>query len=172
MQPADKRFEEIYRRNVDAVLAYARRRAPADMAEDVAAETFLICWRRLDRVPENALPWLYAVARKTLANQRRAAVRRATTQSALEPSSGAGSALAHDPTLRVAFARLGERDQELLALVAWEGLSLREAAASLGCSPVACRVRFHRAKRRLAQHLEQLDAPRPIRRPHAQGVAR
>jgi Sigma-70 region 2 len=62
-----------------AVLAYALRRVddPADAA-DVLAETFLVAWRRLDEVPAGAgaKPWLLAVARRVLSNQRRGARRR------------------------------------------------------------------------------------------------
>jgi DNA-directed RNA polymerase specialized sigma24 family protein len=65
------RFEQIYEEHGDAVRAFVRRRAPESVVEDVVSETFLVCWRRLDRVPDQPLPWLYAVARKTLANQRR-----------------------------------------------------------------------------------------------------
>jgi RNA polymerase sigma-70 factor (ECF subfamily) len=61
-----------------------------------------------------------------------------------------------DPPLAAAFAQLSEGDREVLRLVAWEGLTLREAAVVLGCSAVACRVRFFRAKGRLAA---LLDAP-------------
>lgn len=44
---------------------------PKDAA-DAVAETFLVAWRRLPEVPsgEEARPWLYGVARRTLANQR------------------------------------------------------------------------------------------------------
>jgi RNA polymerase sigma-70 factor, ECF subfamily len=163
-----ERFEAIYRRHVDAVYAYARRRAPADVAEEVVAETFLVCWRRLDRVPDYALPWLYGVARKALANQRRALRRRQAAERSLSPDEAA--ATAPDLRLRDALSRLAARDREVLALVAWEGLTLAEAAVALGCSHVACRVRFHRARRRLARLLEADGGPLP--RPRTEGAAR
>ena len=53
----------------------------------------------------------------------------------------------------MAFNALSERDREVLRLVAWEGLSLADTATVLGCSAVACRVRYHRAKSRLASKL-------------------
>ena len=160
-RPADERFEEIYRRHAEAVAAYVRRRAPASVAEDVVAQTFLVCWQKLDRVPEEPLPWLYAVARKTLANERRKQAR----QAPVPASVAAEPELAGDPVLGVAFGRLSERDREVLRLVAWEGLSLRGAATALGCTTVACRVRFHRAKRRLAALLEELEADPVAARP-------
>jgi RNA polymerase sigma-70 factor (ECF subfamily) len=56
---------------------------------------------------------------------------------------------------------LPERDREVLRLVAWEGLSLAEAAVVLGCSSLACRVRYHRAKTRLAARLDAAASLRP-----------
>jgi RNA polymerase sigma-70 factor, ECF subfamily len=80
---SEERFHDIYQGHVDAVTAYVRRRSPADSVEDVVAETFLVCWRKLEGVPEEPLPWLYAVARKTLANQRRAMSRNALARGAM-----------------------------------------------------------------------------------------
>jgi DNA-directed RNA polymerase specialized sigma24 family protein len=162
-QSAEEQFEEIYDRHHDAVERYARRRMPADLVEDVVAETFLVCWRRLDDVPAEALPWLYAVARKTIANQRRAAVRRTA---APVDVAAAGPEPVGDPQLAAAFAGLSDRDREVLRLVAWEGLSIGQASNVLGCTAVSCRVRFHRAKRRLAALLDTATAavstrPRP-----------
>src|SRR4029450_2647016 len=69
-------FRECY----PVVRAYARRRAAPDAAQDVVADTFLVAWRRLEDVPEDALPWLYGVARRVLANQRRSAARGAARE--------------------------------------------------------------------------------------------
>jgi RNA polymerase sigma-70 factor (ECF subfamily) len=144
-----QRFEQIYAEHREAVRAYVRRRAPEDVVDDVVSDTFLVCLRKVDSVPAEPLPWLYAVARKTLANERRkrARVPRGNDVSAGEPAPVGDSALAE------AFNALSERDREILRLVAWEGLSLDDAATVLGCSAVACRVRYHRAKSRLASRL-------------------
>jgi RNA polymerase sigma-70 factor, ECF subfamily len=152
-----QRSERIYAEHREAVRAYVRRRAPEDVVDDVVSETFLVCLRRLDDVPETPLPWLYAVARKTLANERRRRGRQAPAyaSTAGEPEP------AGDGVLAAAFASLAERDREVLRLVAWEGLSLSEAATVLGCSGVACRVRYHRAKSRLAARLEAAASFRP-----------
>ena len=71
----EDRFEELFREHYGAVRGYALRRAPADLAQDAVSETFLVAWRRLDDVPADALPWLFGVARRVLANQRRSADR-------------------------------------------------------------------------------------------------
>jgi RNA polymerase sigma-70 factor (ECF subfamily) len=155
-----QRFERIYAEHLDAVKAYVRRRAPESVVEDVVADTFVVCLRRIDDVPREALPWLYAVARKTLANERRRRARNAPAEPARE-----AVVFDRDPTLASAFARLSERDREVLRLVAWEGLTTAEAATALGCTALACRVRFHRAKRRLAERLAELEEPPAAARP-------
>jgi RNA polymerase sigma-70 factor, ECF subfamily len=64
-------FEQLYRDYADRVHAYALRRAGSSVADDVVTEVFLVVWRRLHRVPDEPLPWLYGVARKVVANRRR-----------------------------------------------------------------------------------------------------
>jgi DNA-directed RNA polymerase specialized sigma24 family protein len=55
--------------------------------------------------------------------------------------------------LRKSLGELDEDDQEILRLVAWDGLSPSEAAQVLGCSQAAARTRLHRARNRLALEL-------------------
>ncbi|HEY3140934.1 MAG TPA: sigma factor, partial [Acidimicrobiales bacterium] len=72
-------FEELYRAQVRSLLAYALRRVDhPEQAADVVAETMLVAWRRLDQVPpgDEARLWLFGVARRVLANQRRGSARR------------------------------------------------------------------------------------------------
>jgi RNA polymerase sigma-70 factor (ECF subfamily) len=67
------------------------------------------------------------------------------------------------PPIIEALGRLSTGDREVLLLVAWDGLSAREAAVILGCSAAAAKVRLHRARRRLRAELERLEpdhAPR------------
>jgi RNA polymerase sigma-70 factor (ECF subfamily) len=161
------RFERLYDAHYAAVLAYALRRTGPTMAHDVAADTFLVAWRRFDVVPVDAAPWLYGVARRVLANERRAENRRAAlaermrAMPARQPIDDPGDRAA---LLEAALARLPERDREALALVAWEGLSTAQAARAMGCAPTAMRVRLHRARRRLARALDDVGssgAPNP-----------
>ena len=55
--------------------------------------------------------------------------------------------------LRAALASLSSGDQEVLRLVAWDGLTPAQVAVVLGCTPVAARTRLHRARSRLAARL-------------------
>jgi DNA-directed RNA polymerase specialized sigma24 family protein len=159
-----QRFEQIYAEHHWAVRAYVRRRAPESVVDDVVSDTFLVCLRKIDRVPAEPLPWLYAVAGKTLANERR---RRARVVRGHEVLAGEPAPVG-DGALAAAFNALSDRDREVLRLVAWEGLSLADAATVLGCSAVACRVRYHRAKSRLASRL----AAAVSFRPEPEGVTR
>ncbi|HEY5430709.1 MAG TPA: sigma-70 family RNA polymerase sigma factor [Solirubrobacteraceae bacterium] len=72
-----ERFERLFRAFHPAVRAYARRRVPADSVDDIVSETFLVAWRRMDRVPEEPLPWLLTVAHNTIGTERRGEARRA-----------------------------------------------------------------------------------------------
>jgi RNA polymerase sigma factor (sigma-70 family) len=156
------RLEALYRAHAAAVHAYARRRIEdSSAAEDVVAETFLIAWRRLDRVPAaDPLPWLYATARNVLANHRRGEARRSALHARMlnepeaTPAHDDDAAEAGGQVLR-ALAALRPGDREALMLIAWEGLSPARAAAALGCSRPALRVRLHRARRRLAAALDR-----------------
>ncbi len=152
------RFDRLFTDHQRAVLAYAIRRTPtlAD-AEDAAAETFTIAWRKIDAVPTTEpLLWLYAVARRVLANQRRGTGRRDRLAALLRVEDVAtpmhiGDAL--DGPAFAALATLGPADQEVLRLVAWEELGNRQIAAVLGITANAVAIRLHRARARFADAL-------------------
>jgi RNA polymerase sigma-70 factor (ECF subfamily) len=67
----EERFRQLYDLHAGLVLAYFKRRTDSETAQDCTAETFLVAWRRIDAVPDEALPWLYGVARRVLQNQGR-----------------------------------------------------------------------------------------------------
>lgn len=154
------RLEAIFRAHYEAVLAYARRRAPISVADDVAAETFAIAWRKAGKIPREPLPWLLGVARRVLATQRRASERRERLSNRLARNLDSTSP---DDQLGDAFGAalnaLPDRDREVLLLIAWEGLTAREAATVVGASPAAVYVRLHRARRRLRAALVPPTSP-------------
>ena len=152
--PADKDFEALYARHAGAVRGYAMRRCDPETADDVVADVFLIAWRRRDELPEDALPWLLGTARRVLANHARGQSRRVRLRDRLAAQPVTAAAPAHvSGRLQAALAGLSERDRELLMLMAWEGLELRQAAEVLGVRPNTLAVRFHRARRRLSDAL-------------------
>lgn len=165
MDQAEK-FSDLYRAHYEEVLRYALRRTDPETARDVAAETFLVAWRRLDVVPADsgmASPWLYGVARRVLANTTRSRLRaerltaRLGQDRSVTSAADAAGAIADSDRLRSALATLSELDQEALRLVGWEELDLAAAALAMGCSRATMAVRLHRARRRLEQVLGMAD---------------
>ena len=159
-----ERLELLFERHYAAVLAFALRRGPGSVAEDVASETFVVAWRRMEDIPMDALPWLYGVARRVLANQRRGDVRRQRLEGRLQAGFEAAVVIAgaaDGRELLEAIARLPEREREALMLVAWEGLSSAQAAVAAGCTRVALRARLYRARRRLAGWLPDISDAAP-----------
>jgi RNA polymerase sigma-70 factor (ECF subfamily) len=148
-----EQLERLYERFAADIAMYALRRADRETAQDVVAETFLVAWRRIRDVPAEPLPWLYGVARRVLANQRRASSRRQALRESLRASTAGVASPPADLGLAEALRELSDNDREVLMLIAWEGLTTREAAVALGCSDTACRLRLHRARRRLASLL-------------------
>ena len=155
-----ERFRATYEENYLPLLGYALRRSPTpEDAADVVAETFLVLWRRYDAAPraEEIRPWLYGIARNVIANKQRTARRQQRLRARLDAEAirpqGSGSGSASD-VVSQALEELSPKDRELLRLVTWEELSIRELSVSLGCSVNAAKIRLHRARRRLAHQLE------------------
>lgn len=151
------RLEALFSAHDAAVRAYARRRVDAAAADDAASEVFAFAWRRLDDVPEDALPWLLGCARRVLAHQQRRVQRDAALVDRLEAVAAIVPSAPGDASLARALAELSDHDRELLLLIAWEGLEPARAAKVLGCSRNALAVRLHRARRRLAAALARAD---------------
>ena len=135
----------------------ARCSNPSEVA-DAVGETFLAALGAAARFRDDggdAGPWLYGIARRVLARQRRSLARRQRLIRRLEslPSFGPAEAEAVDaaidaarlgPGLVAALAKLRPRDQELLRLVAHEGLSPAQAGEALGLNPNTARIRLFR----------------------------
>jgi RNA polymerase sigma-70 factor (ECF subfamily) len=153
----NERFEVLYHAHAPAVMSYIKRRATPAAVDEAFADVFVVCWRRSEEVPSDALPWLLGVARRVLSSQRRGEGRRAALQARLSELAREGHeeippALAGGPVAD-ALEGLSAGDRELLMLIAWEGLSQKQAAVVLGQRPGTVRVRVLRARRRLAHAL-------------------
>jgi RNA polymerase sigma-70 factor (ECF subfamily) len=152
-----QQFEALASEVYEPVQRYVRRRVDADAVDDVVSETMLTLWRRLDQVPANArLPWTYGVARRQIANHRRAARRhlRLVHRAEMEPQPTGAPDIPLDAELHTALSRMGESERELLHLWAWEQLEPAEMAVALGLTPNAISIRLTRAKKKLAENLE------------------
>jgi len=156
-------FERIFRSHNVAVFRYALRRVGAAGAQDVVAETFLVAWRRQQDISGDPLPWLLGVARRICANQLRGRSREAALEERIAAQAVTSVVVTGDsaPPILEALVKLSETDREALMLVAWDGLSNRQAAEVVGCSTAAFGVRVHRARRRLAKSLGRDTILRP-----------
>ena len=108
-------------------------------------------------MPRQPKGWLLGVARRVLANRRRADRRQVNVAVRLAAEPPAGPPSDEGPPVFEALAQLSADDVEILKLAAWDELSSREAGQVLGCSPVAFRLRLHRARRRLAAALAECE---------------
>jgi RNA polymerase sigma-70 factor, ECF subfamily len=153
---AEARFASVFA-HLGLITSYARRRGAHD-PDEIAAEAMAIAWRRLADVPvDDARPWLIATARNLLLADRRRRGKPVADLDSFEPAAPAelpAPAVDLDPELARALRSLSAHDREALLLVAWEDLTPTAAAASLGISAAAFRVRLHRARRRLLFELE------------------
>ena len=155
-------FRALYRETYGPLRRWAHHRGVTGSdADDVVAETFTIAWRRYDDIPADAvIPWLYGVARNVLRNHRRGERRRLALVNALPaPSPVPPPDEPSDTTLLlVALDLLADDDQEILRLVAWDGLEPSEAAVALGITGSAARVRLHRARQRFVDAVTRVES--------------
>jgi RNA polymerase sigma factor (sigma-70 family) len=132
-------------------------------AEDATATVFLEVWRHRSRVIEHdgsAVPWLYGVATNVCRNLKRSSRRRLRAVGRLpRPETVPDHAAfvterldAEDRMKRVlaAIEELPPHEREVLALVAWAGLTYEEAAAALAVPVGTVRSRLSRARKRLS----------------------
>lgn len=165
-------FTACWQTDSPRVAAYACRHVGADLAPDVVAETFAAAWRRWGELPDPPLPWLIGTARRVMANERRAARRRQALDLRIRLLSDVaapvvedsiGSAFQRTDALRQ-LASLSEDHREALLLLAWDGLTITEAARALDIKPAALRARIHRARNalRMLQGTDDINETPPI----------
>lgn len=143
--------EAIFQSHARDVYRYAWRRLDpndrAGRAEEITAEVFALAWRRRAELPDPPLPWLYAAARRILANARRTHARPAVAVAVFEALDPADE-VTEAEVLAAAWRSLSERDQEILRLSAWEGLSGSALASALEMSEAAAYTALSRARAR------------------------
>lgn len=151
----------LYGRHAVAVHSYVARRAGRAVADDLLSEVFVAAVQSRRRVTphssDSALPWLYGIARNVVRSHLRERVPRGIDAGdpgvdwdAVDARLDAASVVGD---LRTALSGLSEAERELLLLVAWEQLSVSEAATVLDITATAARSRLHRARTRAAATL-------------------
>lgn len=157
-------FGRLFRGHAQAVFAFcARRTGDLALAEDLTSITFLEAWRHRDRMPSleagNALAWLLAVANNVVRNARRAQRRYRSFLERLPAPSVVAPAEDHAVDREVtevrlkdaleAIKRLSEREQEVVMLVLWSGLSYEQASTALDIPVGTVQSRLSRARSKL-----------------------
>jgi DNA-directed RNA polymerase specialized sigma24 family protein len=158
----ERDFHELYENLFPAVRAYLARRVEPDHVEDLAANTFMVAWRKLPGGIEDPLPWLYAVAHNEVRAHRRRVVgghRLTEKLMAHTPRGATVDPPPEPPALAPAFAQLTDKEREAMLLVAFEGLDHAEAGRVAGCSPQTFTVRLSRARKKLRIALAAALAP-------------
>ncbi len=158
-------WEALYRRMYPSMLAYARRRvATREEAQDAVSEAMTRTVAGIDRLgvtgasPES---WLFGVLRHVVLDRQRTSYRRRELPARREidgadPLESVVLGEEQD-AVRSAFARLSERDRELLELRVVAGLSAEEVASVLDMRPGAVRTAQSRALERLRGLLLQVE---------------
>jgi RNA polymerase sigma factor (sigma-70 family) len=171
--PTEAAFEALYRAQYDDVLRFVSRRAHPSHVDDIVAETFLTAWRRRDEDLREPRPWLFRTARNIMLNahrgdrrQRAVAVRIASHPAEVGPDHAGSVETLVD--VAGAWHELSPKEQEVLALHIWDGLSDKEAATVAGCHRAAYAMRLTRAKRHLARILHSEAAHPTLALAHGQ----
>jgi RNA polymerase sigma factor (sigma-70 family) len=164
-------FATVFDRYYSVIHGYVARRLGPDLADDVAAETFLAAfdqWERYDTSQESARPWLFGIASNLVAGHQRAEARRyrafmrtervvATGVDHADGVAGRLDAQALRGRLAAALDDIAPSDREVLLLIAWADLSGEETARALGIPAGTVRSRLHRARKRLRAALGGAD---------------
>ncbi len=158
--------EAHFRAHEPAVRRYVRRRCDPANVDDVVSEVFMTLWRRRENAPDEPLFWLLAVAHRVIATHRRSqqrwdALQLRATAAAMEGTTAHDQSVADVAAVRAALATLSHADQEVIALIAWDELSVSASAEVIPCTPAAFRMRLSRARRRLETALQEGDGPSP-----------
>ena len=172
-------FAPIFDRHFDAVHRYLHRRAGRDLADELAAETFLVAFEQrasfVGREGIGVLPWLYGIATNLLRRrwrverrQLRAYARTGIDEAMLfdtDASVSRADASRRGAQLAAALARLRPDDRDAFLLIKLTGLTYTEAAAALELPPGTLATRVRRARKLLARELT------PEGRPTREGLA-
>lgn len=150
-----------------------RRTGDWSVAEECTSVVFLEAWRRRAdvRPGDGSLrPWLLGVATNVLRNRGRSYRRHRAALDRLPPPSvepdfadELAGRLDDERRMRALLAlvsRLPRREQEVVALCAWQRLSYEEAAVAIGVPVGTVRSRLSRGRARLAELERELGRGR------------
>jgi RNA polymerase sigma factor (sigma-70 family) len=166
--PAAGEFAGIYERHFTEIHRYIAGRLGRDVADDIAADTFVIALRKRDGFDPRrgtVRAWLYGIATNLVARQQRAERRR---YRALARAGARDLADGHEervvssvaaeglqPRLASALARLSREERDVLLLVALADFSHEEISQALGIPYGTVGSRLSRARKKIRTALGQ-----------------
>ncbi|MCP2337757.1 RNA polymerase sigma factor [Actinomadura rupiterrae] len=164
------RFTAVYDRHFAAIRRYAAARLGPEVADDVAAETFLTAFRRrADFDPERGAPraWLFGIATHLIRQHRRVEERRYRTLARLGPDrpvdgpedrvAAAVDARDAQPRLAAALRALSAKERDVVLLAAFTDLGYGEIAEALGIPAGTVGSRLNRARGKLRAALPDTE---------------
>ncbi len=156
---SEERFHALYGNTARDLLGYfIRRTETPEEAADCLAETLLVAWRKHDEIPSDeaqARPWVFGVARNVLRRAREQDHKRSEVVDALASElRDARATIPTDDPGTAALELLSPIDREIIEMLAWDQLSPGEVATILELSPNVVRIRAHRARLKLREHLQ------------------
>jgi RNA polymerase sigma-70 factor (ECF subfamily) len=158
-------FDRVFEGEYARLRGYLYRRLGSSAADEVAAETFAVAFRRWgDLDPSRPVrPWLYGIAANLLRHHWRKERRmlRAYACFGLDPifeqdeeeSVERADAKAQNRALAAALAELRPVEREILLLHAWADLTDTEIAEALALPIGTVKSRLHRARERMRNRL-------------------
>jgi len=156
---------DLYERYSAQIFGYCLHQLGSrEEAEDAVQTTFMNAFRGLSRgiVPELESAWLFKIAHNVCLSRRRSSWRRGKVEAPnnfevlQEVIPGREEAVA-DELIRLpdVLEEMPENQRRAILLREWQGLTYREISAELGLTQAAVETLIFRARRALAQGLEQ-----------------
>ena len=150
-------FDATFEAEFAPLHRYLARRVGTATADELAAETFAVAFRRWDRVdPERPVrPWLYGIAANLMRHHWRKEKRmlRAYARTGVDPVYTEDEPAEDTRELAAALAELRPDEREILLLHAWAELTDTEIAAALGIPAGTVKSRLSRTREKLRNRL-------------------
>jgi RNA polymerase sigma factor (sigma-70 family) len=155
---------DLYERYSGQIFGYCLHQLGSrEEAEDAAQTTFMNAFRGLQRgiVPELESAWLFKIAHNVCLSRRRSAWRRGRVEAPnnfeVLQEIVPGREHVADELIRLqdVLEEMPETQRRAILLREWQGLTYREISDELGLSQAAVETLIFRARRALAQGLEQ-----------------
>lgn len=165
-------FGVIFERHFATIHGYLRRRFDGQLADELAAQTFLVAFdrrARFDQRRSECRPWLFGIATNLASNHRRRELRELRAMAAVAPEPGTAidgvEARIDAERLRGDLARcladLPAEEADVLRLLVWAELDQPEIAEALAIPLGTVKSRLSRARGRMQTALGLVPAESP-----------